>query len=70
MALWKIIWNCFIIIVILAAATAIIVDYRKHKDDESISPEELKSLRRSHFRFAMLIAVWLLYLHIGRFFNW
>ena len=70
MATWKIIVNVFIIIVILAATIAVILDYREHKNDESISPEELKALRRSHFKFAMLVAAWLLYVHVGRFFNW
>ena len=67
MATWKIIVNVFIIIVILAATIAIILDYREHKDDESISPEDLKALRRSHFKFAMLVAAWLLYVHVDRF---
>ena len=38
MATWKIIVNSFLILVILAASIAVIADYRKHKDDESISP--------------------------------
>ena len=54
MATWKIIVNSFLILVILAASIAVIADYRKHKDDENISPEALKELRRSHFTFAML----------------
>jgi len=70
MATWKIIVNVFLIIVILAATIGIIADYREHKDDESISPEDLKELRRGHFRTAMFVAIWLLYVHIGRFFNW
>lgn len=70
MATWKIIVNSFLILVIIAATIAVIADYRQHKDDESISPKELKELRRSHFRFAMLISLWLLYVHVGRFFNW
>ena len=70
MATWKIIINVFLIIVILGGAIAIIADYRKHKNDESISPKDLKELRRSHFVFAMLVAAWLLYVHVGRFFNW
>ena len=57
MATWKIIVNSFLILVILAASMAVIADYRKHKDDENISPEALKELRRSHFTFAMLTAV-------------
>ncbi len=69
MATWEIIVNVFLIIVILVAAIAIIADYREHKNDESISPEDLKALRRSHFKFAMLVAAWLLYVHVGRFFN-
>ena len=70
MATWKIIVNVFLIVVILIVTTAIIADYFKHKDDETISPEDLKALRRSHFKFAMLVAAWLLYVHIGRFFGW
>ena len=70
MATWKIIVNVFIIIVIVVSTIAIIADYRKHKNDESISPEDLKELRRSHFKFAMLVAAWLLYVHVGEFFNW
>lgn len=62
--------NVFLIIVILGATVAIIADYREHKDDESISPDDLKQLRRSYFRIAMFVAAWLLYVHVGRFFNW
>jgi len=69
MATWVIIGNIFLILVIIAAAIAIIADYRKHKDDESISPEDLKQLRRNYFRVAMFLAIWLLYTHIERFFN-
>lgn len=69
MATWEIILNSFLIIVILVATIAIIADYRKHKDDESISPKDLKELRRNYFRFAMLVAAWLLYVHVMRFFN-
>lgn len=70
MTTWRIVFNVFFIVVIIGATIAIIADYRKHKNDESISPEDLKELRRSHFKFVMLVAAWLLYLHIGRFFNW
>ena len=63
MATWEIIVNVFLIIVILGATIAIILDYREHKND-------LKALRRSHFKFALLVAAWLLYVHVGRFFNW
>ena len=38
MATSKIIVNSFLILVILAASIAVIADYRKHKDDENISP--------------------------------
>lgn len=69
MATWRIIVNSFLILVILAASIAVIADYRKHKDDENISPEALKELRRSHFTFAMLTAVWLLFVHVVRFFS-
>jgi len=64
-----IIVNILLILVILASAVAIILDYREHKNDESISPEDLKELRRNHFRLAMFAAVWLLYIHVERFFN-
>lgn len=70
MATWKIVLNVYLIIMILAATIGIIIDYRKHKDDESISPEDLKKLRRGNFRLALFVAIWLLYIHIGRFFNW
>ena len=70
MATWEIVLNVLLIIMILAATIGIILDYREHKDDESISPEDLKKLRRSDFRLALFVAVWLLYIHIGRFFNW
>ena len=56
METWKIITN------------VVIVDYIKHKNDESISAENLKQLRKSHFIFAMLVAIGLLYSHICRFF--
>ena len=70
MATWSIILNVILIIVILGSSIAIIADYREHRNDESISPEDLKELRRSHFKFAMTVAAWLLYIHVGRFFNW
>ncbi len=70
MATWEIVLNVLLIIIILAATIGIIIDYWEHKDDESISPEDLKKLRRSDFRLALFAAVWLLYIHIGRFFNW
>ena len=70
MSTWKIVLNVILIIVILVASIGIIVDYRKHKDDESISPEDLKKLRRSDFRHSMFLIVWLLSNHIGRFFGW
>ena len=38
MTTWKIIVNSFLILVILVASIAVIADYRKHKDDENISP--------------------------------
>lgn len=69
MATWKIIGNVFLIIILLAATVGIIADYHKHKDDETISPEELKKLRRSYFILAMFTAAWLLFNHIERFFN-
>jgi len=69
MSTWLIIGNILLILVILAASVAIIVDYREHKNDESIDSEDLKNLRRNYFRLAMLTAVWLLYIHIERFFN-
>ena len=69
MATWEIILNSFLIIVILVATIAIIADYRKHKDDESISPKDLKELRRNYLRFAMLVEAWLLYVHVMRVFN-
>jgi len=69
MSTWLIIGNIFLIVVILAATVTIIVDYRKHKNDESISPEDLKELRRNNFLVGMFLAVWLLYVHVERFFN-
>ena len=70
MATWEIVLNVLLIIIILAATIGIIIDYREHKDDESISPEDLKELRRSDFRHSMFLIVWLLSIHIGRFFGW
>lgn len=70
MASWKIIVNVILIVVILASTIGIIANYRKHKDDESISPEDLKKLRRSDFRHSMFLIVWLLSNYIGRFFGW
>lgn len=69
MTTWKIIFNVFMILVIVVAAIGFIVDYREHKDDESISPGELKRLRRSHFKYAMFISALLLFNYISRFFN-
>ena len=69
MATWKIIVNAFLILVILGSGILVILDYRKHKDDVSISPEELKELRRNNFRMALFLAAWLLSVHIERFFK-
>ena len=68
METWKIIINITLTIIILALTVVVIVDYIKHKDDETISAEDLKQLRKSHFIFAMLVAIGLLYSHICRFF--
>ena len=68
MGTWKIVTNVIVTIIILTLTVVVIVDYLKHKDDETISAEDLKQLRKSHFIFAMLVAVWLLYSHICRFF--
>ena len=68
METWKMITNVVITVIIRALTVVVIVDYIKHKDDESISAENLKHLRKSHFIFAMLVAIGLLYSHICRFF--
>lgn len=68
METWKIIINAILTVIILALAVIVTVDYIRHKDDESISAEDLKQLRKSHFIFAMLVAIGLLYSHICRFF--
>ena len=68
METWKIITNVVLTVIILALTVVVIVDYIKHKDDETISAEDLKQLRKSHFIFAMLVAIGLLYSHICRFF--
>lgn len=68
METWKNITNVTLIVIILAFTVVVIVDYIKHKDDETISAEDLKQLRKSHFTFAMLVAIGLLYSHICRFF--
>ena len=68
METWKIIINITLTIIILALTVVVIVDYIKHKDDETISAEDLKQLRKSHFIFAMLVAIGILYSHICRFF--
>ena len=70
METWKIITNVILTVIILALTVVVIIDYIKHKDDESISAEDLKQLRKSHFIFAMLVAIGLLYSHICRFFIW
>ena len=70
METWKIITNVIISVIILALTIVVIVDYIKHKDDETISAEDLKQLRKSHFIFAMLVAIGFLYSHICRFFVW
>jgi len=66
---WKKTANLFLIIVILSTSLAIIANYIEHKNDVYISPDDLKQLRRRYFIFSMLTAVWLLYIHISRFFN-
>ena len=68
METWKIITNVTLTLIILALTVVVIVDYVKHQDDETISAKDLKQLRKSHFIFAMLVAIGLLYSHICRFF--
>ena len=46
---WKIITNIILTVIILALTVVVIVDYIKHKDDESISAEALKQLRIGKF---------------------
>ena len=55
METWKIITNVTLIVIILAFTVVVIVDYIKHKDDESISAEDLKQLRKSHFILLCLL---------------
>ena len=69
MATWKIIVNAFLSLIILGSGILVTLDYCKHKDDESISPEDLKELRRNNFRMAIFLAIWLLSVHIERFFR-
>lgn len=68
METWKIFTDLVLTVIILVLTVVVIVDYIKHKDDETISAEDLKQLRKSHFIFAMLVAIGLLYSHICRFF--
>ena len=68
METWKIITNVILAVIILAITVVVIIDYIKHKDDETISAEDLKQLRKNYFVFAMLVAIGILYSHICRFF--
>ena len=68
METWKIITNVVLTVIILVLTVVLIVDYIKHKDDETISAEDLKQLRKSYFIFAMLFAIEFLYSHTRRFF--
>lgn len=49
METWKIIINVILTVIILILTVVVIVDYIKHKDDESISAEALKQLRIGKF---------------------
>ena len=68
MVTWKIITNVILTVIILVLTIVVIVDYIRHKDDETISAKDLKQLRKSHFLLAMLVAIGLIYSHICRFF--
>lgn len=54
METWKIIIDVILTVIILILTVVVIVDYIKHKDDESISAEALKQLRigKSPIKFA------------------
>ena len=49
----KIITNVILTVIIFVLTVVVIVDYIKHKDDETISTEDLKQLRKSHFHIKM-----------------
>ena len=58
------IWYIFIIILVLFVCINSVIEYRKTKDEETISPEDLKELKKNHLKMTLLIGVTLIFEHI------
>ncbi|MDO5443700.1 MAG: hypothetical protein Q4G10_08525 [Bacteroidia bacterium] len=49
------VWYILLTVLVLVVCVFAIIEYRKTKDEESISPEDLKQLKKSHLRMTLLI---------------
>lgn len=58
------IWYILIIILVLFVCINSVIEYRKTKDEETISPEDLKKLKKNHLEMTLLIGVTLIFEHI------
>lgn len=58
------IWYILIIILVLFVCVNSVIEYRKTKDEETISPEDLKKLKKNHLEMTLLIGVTLIFEHI------
>lgn len=66
MKTFSLIWNIFIVILVVVLGVILIIDYRKTKDNVEISSEDLKQLRRTNLFLVMLLCATLLVEHIDR----
>ena len=66
MKTFSLIWNIFIVILVIVLGVILIIDYQKTKDNAEISPEDLTQLRRTNFFLVMLLCATLLVEHIDR----
>lgn len=66
MKAFSLIWSIFVIILILSICTMKIIDYRKTKGDKTISPEDLKDLKKRYLKVVLILGAILLLEHIKR----
>lgn len=58
------IWYIFIIVMVLFVCISESIKYCKTKNEDSISPEDLKELKKSHLIMTLLIGITLIFEHI------
>lgn len=69
MKTFSLIWSIFVIALILFVCALQIIDYRKTKDDRTISPEDLRELRKRYLRVVLILGAILLLDHVERLVN-